>query len=363
MEDRILKVGVVGLRRGLTIVEGLVGYKGAAITAVCDKLPVRLENATKVLGEKGVTGIKCYESYEDFLASDVEAVIIATDAPLHTPMAIQALDAGKHVLSEIPAVNGIEDIKALKAAVKRHPELTYVAAENCCYWAFIETWKKMYENGDFGQAIYAESEYLHAFPVIPPDSNEDSLFKSGWRYDYDAIKYLTHNLGPLLYILEDRCVSVSCISPDVKYNPYMNDYQNGIAVFKTEKGAVIKILIAWGMYVGHDHNYTLYGTKGSIFTDRIKRFPEAHSFAKLSGIPGTENDPVEIPVKTKFRGEPDSGHGGADGKMVKDFARCIIDGTKPRNNIDAAINMALPGLIAAESARCGGEFMEIPIIY
>lgn len=359
MDNKIIKVGLVGLRRGLGIAEGLIEEKNAKITAICDIRPDRLENGRKYFEAKGALDLACYEKYEEFLASDVDAVILATDAPLHTPMAIQALDAGKHVLSEIPAIDGMKDIKKLKEATERHPELKYVVAENCCYWAFIDCWKQMYQDGALGKAVYAESEYLHALPIISPDSKEQTLFSSGWRYNYDAIKYLTHNLGPLLYILDDRCVSVTCMSPDVTYNPYMNDKQNGIAIFKTEKGAVIKILIGFGMYVGHDHNYTIYGTKGSIFTDRVKRFPEAHSYAKLSSILGTDNNPIEIPVKTKFYGEPDSGHGGADGKMVKDFIKCIIENLESRNNIDSAIKMALPGIVAAESARRGGELMNI----
>jgi predicted dehydrogenase len=72
------------------------------------------------------------------------------------------MEAGKHVLSEIPSVNSLEEAYELKAVVTAHPDLIYMAAENCCYWAFIETWKKMHERGEFGDIVYAEAEYLHA---------------------------------------------------------------------------------------------------------------------------------------------------------------------------------------------------------
>ena len=42
----------------------------------------------------------------------------------------------------------------LKAITKAHPELIYMAAENCCYWAFIETWKKMHEDGTYPEKLF-----------------------------------------------------------------------------------------------------------------------------------------------------------------------------------------------------------------
>ena len=43
--------------------------------------------------------------------------------------------------------------------------------------------------------------------------------KNHWRYFNPAIKYLTHNLGPLLYIMDDRCVSVPAWFPMLNIIP------------------------------------------------------------------------------------------------------------------------------------------------
>lgn len=360
-DTKVVKVGVVGLGRGLNIAEGLIGNKNSKITAICDKLPERRERGIEFCKKYEITDYEIYNEYDEFLAkADVDAIILATDAPIHTPMAIQAMEAGMHVLSEIPAVYSMEHIRELKACVKAHPEVKYFCGENCCYWAFVDAWKEMHANGQFGEIAYAESEYLHCEGKITlPD---DGPNKTGWRLKSDAITYLTHNLGPLLYILNDRCVSVSCMVPDAIFNPHKTGQSNGIAIFKTEKGAVIRIFIGFGVYVGIQHNFAMYGTEGSICTDRTKHFTEANCFAKLKSIPGTNLIPLEIPVTTKFAGEQGDAHGGADIKMAKDFIDCIVNDTQPRVDIDLAINMALPGMIAAESARRGGELMEIPVI-
>lgn len=271
-----------------------------------------------------------------------------------------ALDSGKHVISEIPTIDTIEDARLLKAAVKRHPELKYMTGENCCFWAFIETWKSMYENGDFGEAVYFEGEYLHG---ADPKSFGDNYRSYGWRTDYNAIKYITHELGPILYILgDDRPVSVTCFEPDIRYNPHKSGSENGVALIKTAKGAVIRIFIGFGAYVGFDHNFALYGTRGSIVTDKTKPLDDAHSFAKLNGVPGTLDAMLDIPVTTKFANEQGGGHGGCDRKMMRAFIKCIVDDTEPPIDVDLGIRMSIPGIIAHESAKLGGVPLEIPEI-
>jgi len=319
----------------------------------------RREMYEKRFPELGVEGVILLTSYDELLKADIDAVIIASEPHNHTEHTIMALEAGKHVLSEIPTVYSVEDAKRLKAAVKAHPELKYMAAENCCFWAFIDSWKKMFDAGKFGEVAYAESEYLHA---KHPDDFEP-LPENYWRKSYNAIKYITHNLGPLLYILDDRCVSVSCVEPDVRYNPYKTGSENGIALFRTAKGRAIRIFIGFGVYVGFDHNFAMFGTRGSIHTDRSKSFKEAHSFAKMYDVPGTFHENMEIPVKTAYDKKiANTGHGGADTRMMQEFFKCIINDTKPPVDVDLGIAMSIPGIYAHESALNGGQLVEIPEI-
>ena len=358
MSDKIVRLGVVGLGRGFSVVSEVIGEKNVKITAICDHNLKKLEWAKNRFTELGAEGFEAYDNFDEFIKADFDAVFIATEAIYHVPYVIKAMEAGKHVISEIPSVNSLEEAKQLKAVVEAHPELKYMAAENCCYWAFIEAWKSMYDEGKIGQAIYAESEYLHSrdFRDMKPEDYD----KNHWRYFNPAIKYLTHNLGPLLYIMDDRCVSVSCMTPDVKYNPYREINKNGVAIFKTAKGAVIRILICFDAYLGFDHNFSIIGTRGTIETDKTKPLDDAHSFARFSDIPGSIDEKVDIPVTLRFPGEKEGGHGGADKKMMKAFIKCIVEDTKSPLDVDFAIRMSIPGIIADESSKQGGTALEIP---
>lgn len=356
-----IRYGVIGLKRGADIViEGRYDTRGKLVAA-CDRDAKAREDARARFERHGMRECAFYEDYDALLQSDIDAVIIATDAICHVPYVIRAFEAGKHVLCEIPSVNSFEEARQLKAAVQAHPDLIYMAGENCCFWAFVDMWKNMYEEGQLGEVVYAEGEYLHS--IDPAKFAPDNYPKGHWRITNPAIKYLTHEMGPLLYILGDRCTEVTCMESDVVYNPYFPEKKGtGVAMFKTAKGAILHILVSFGTYISPDHNFRLCGTKGSVETDRRTKVYDAHCFANLQSIPGTFAQKIDIPVTARYAGETQGTHGGADTKMMKEFLNCLVEGKKPALDVDFAIRMTLPGICAHESALRGGAPVEIPEI-
>ncbi len=365
MENKILRCGVVGAGRGAAVAACGFNNPKCKIVAACDHNEKVLAHCKEYFESLDVHDVEYLSDYDEMLKMDIDAVIVATEAVHHVPIVKKAFDAGKHVLCEIPSITSMEEAYELKKIASGHPELTYMAAENCCYWAFIETWKKMREKGDFGDVVFAEAEYLHS--IDPEKFAPDNYPEGHWRTYISAIKYSTHELGPLLYIMDDRCVSVSCMTSDVVYNPYFPSKKStAIAIFKTEKGAVIKLLVSFGAYTSYDHNYRLCGTRGSIETDRRTIVDNAHSFANLAGIPGTFSQKIEIPVAAAYLDEYGNtsafGHGGGDSRMFSDFVDCVLENKKPVLDVDFAIRMSLPGIMASLSAEQNGKNLEIPDI-
>ncbi|PJB69858.1 MAG: gfo/Idh/MocA family oxidoreductase, partial [Armatimonadetes bacterium CG_4_9_14_3_um_filter_58_7] len=90
-----VRFGVLGAGRGAGIARAMKYAPSAELVALCDMNEERLR---QVVAATGVT--QTYARYEDLLASDVNAVIVASPMPLHVEHSVQALKAGKHVLSE-----------------------------------------------------------------------------------------------------------------------------------------------------------------------------------------------------------------------------------------------------------------------
>lgn len=359
MLKKNLKIGCVGLRRGRDLLSNVLYIPNVTITSICDMDNDTLQACENWLKNQGKSDeFKCFRDYNEMLQSDIDAVIIATEASAHVSMSIEALKAGKHVLSEVPAIHSVDEAIELYKAV-RQSGCKYMLAENCCFWAFIDTWKHMLKDGLMGDVWYAEAEYLHNIEHLMRDKNGNPT----WRASYNAIQYLTHDLGPLLYIMNDYCVSVSGFAPDINpISEYSSGTPNEVAIFKTAKGALIKILVAFGIQMEPErHNFSLFGSKGTLETTRSGEYS---TIAYLKSIPNTTGM-IHIPVGISYIGisqELLAGHGGADYFMIESFIKSIIEDKKPLIDVEMAIRMSLPGIFAHISKEQNGAPVLIPDI-
>ena len=111
-------VGIIGAG-GIALANHLPGFAycpDTTVVALCDANPQILEEARKK------TGIAAVETdYRKLIARDqVQAVVIATPNHVHAPMALAAIEDGKHVLCEKPiAMNLAEAKRMYDAAEKR----------------------------------------------------------------------------------------------------------------------------------------------------------------------------------------------------------------------------------------------------
>ena len=92
-----LKIGIVGAR-GLCNVFVFNSINGVKVEALCDLNEDLLKEQALKYGIP-----KTFRIYEDMLESDIDAVVVATPMQLHVSQTMAALEAGKHVLSEVTA--------------------------------------------------------------------------------------------------------------------------------------------------------------------------------------------------------------------------------------------------------------------
>jgi len=361
-----IKVGCVGLGpRGASLFKTLLACNDVEAYAVCDCEQEKLDSAKEWLEKDfNATNVQYFTSYEEMFKSDVEAVIVATHVETHAKISAAALYAKKHVLCEIPNIANVDEARFLARAVKDNPEAKFMVAEECCYWGFIKTYKEMYDNGLLGDIVYAESDYIHSDGAAKRLLNLEEYAKQPktWRSYLPAITYLTHNLGPLLYITGDVCTEISGFIPD--NNPYGEDNHpgppNGAAMIKTKKGSLFKIFIGFCLYRREfGHNFILYGTRGSVENERTGPFNDRQSIADLSVMPNTHSA-AKMPVTSGYPGASTEGHGGADSKMMEAFVDCIINDKEPELGIEFGINISLPGIYADLSSREHGKTYKMP---
>ena len=193
-----VRIAIVGLGiRGQQAIARLSHVPGACITVLCDINPAISVSAT---------GAQRMTDWRAACSSDkVDLVYICTDWSHHVPVALEALEQGKHVAVEVPAAQTMEQIWALvrKAEqTRRH----CMMLENAVYDDFELTTLAMAQAGFFGELIHAEGAYLHQI----------DFGKEAWRLDYNRLHrgdiYPTHGLGPVCRLMglhrQDSLVSL-----------------------------------------------------------------------------------------------------------------------------------------------------------
>ena len=348
----MLKVGIAGLRRGQGLYFSFKHCADAEVTAVCDTNKQIAEDFGKANQVP-----KVYSDLSGFLRSGIDIAVLATPAPLHVDHAIEALDAGKHVLSEVPAAMEMEGCKKLVKAVRKAQKrgLKYMMAENCNYYHPIMKWKEWVDAGKLGRIFYAEAEYVHDCRSIMVTADG----KPTWRFGFTPLLYPTHSIGPLLMLMQDRLTLASGFSTGIEVSPELKSPSMEVGIFKTKKGAVVKILCGFSIEREPSHlYYSLYGTNGSVETNRFN-IGETRVYIKgehktMTAMQIPLDDP-DAPAEAKL-----GGHGTSEYYLVRDFLRSVLKDTKPPVDIYDAMDYTAPGICAHISARNNGRPVSIP---
>ncbi|MBD3180691.1 hypothetical protein GF312_00260 [Candidatus Poribacteria bacterium] len=344
-----LKVGVVGLGRGVSLLRVFDQRKDTQVVAVCDLNAERVEDICKQMNIK-----KAYSEYDEFLKHDMDIVVVATPLPYHVENAIAALECDKHVLSEVPIANSIQECELLVKAVK-NSKGKFMFAENCNYWYFVEKWRDIVKEGKLGKPTYAEAEYVHDCRSIMRDSQGNFT----WRASMPPIYYCTHSLGPILSILDDKCLTAVGMDTGVNVAPDLGAIDMEVGLFRTEKGAIIKILCGFSVERKPAfHFYSIYGTGGCLEsirnTDKFSAYLKEENSQGMEGLPYGRNHP-QAPESATV-----GGHGTCEYYMIDAFVESLLNNQQPPIDVYKGLDYSLPGLCAHLSSKQGGKTVDIP---
>jgi predicted dehydrogenase len=316
------QVGISGLRRGAGFARVFPLLPDCRLAAACDPDPATLDAFGARFPEA-----RLFATYEEMLDAGLDIAVVASPVPLHAAQTLAALDAGCHVLQEVCLAQTVEECRAIFDAVQAHPRQQFMLAENCNYWAHILSWRELWNQGTVGELLYAEAEYVHDVRGL---MHRDG--KPTWRATLPPIHYCTHSLGPLLKVTGARCVSACGLATPSKIDPGTDRYDLEVGIFQTDGGATVKILA--GFRVQREpafHYYSIYGTRGCLETARPPAAMKTHAY--LESVPHLQGM-IEIPLGLDVPRAPAGAH--------------------------TALDMALPGLCAHQSALQGGHPVEIP---
>jgi hypothetical protein len=216
-----VRVAFIGLgSRGPANLDATAYVEGVHITALCDKRSVRVDYSQEILARHGLPPAKSYAGNDTIwrqLCNDpnVDLVSIAVPrGPLHAQMAIYAMENGKHVAVEVPAVSTLEEAWQLVKTSERTKKHCMML-ENCCYDYFELLTLNMIREGLIGELIHADAGYLHhQNNFIKPESGD--MWRVRESQHRNGNLYPSHGLGPVCQAMNinrgDRLVLMSSMS-------------------------------------------------------------------------------------------------------------------------------------------------------
>lgn len=363
-----VRIGFIGLgNRGPGAVERISNIDGVEIVALCDKTPERVTHAQEILKKHGFTPAKEYSGSEDAWKElcqnpDIDLVYICTPWKFHAPMAIFAMENGKHAATEVPAAVTVEEAWQLvetSEKTKKH----CMMLENCCYDFFELLTLNMARQGFFGEIVHVEGAYIHTLI----DSNfSKTAYSDMWRLRENQSRngnlYPTHGLGPVCQVLNinrgdkmEYLTSMSTndfqmakmgaelASKDDFFKEFATDHYRGNmnnTLVRTNKGKSILIQHDVTSHRPYSRIHLVSGTEGVA-----QKYPEPARIAKgHEWFDETELKKLEeqyTPKIVQLVGEMAKkvgGHGGMDFLMDWRLIDCIRNGIPLDQDVyDAAL--------------------------
>lgn len=159
-----------------------------------------LEERRKASNEDGYSA---YESYEQVLNdAAVDVVLIATPNDVHKELALQAFEAGKHVICEKPVTLSVSDFKDMVSAADAAGRVLMVHQNRRWDEDFL-TIKQMYNEKTIGDLFRIESR-VHGANGIPGDWRHLEAHGGGMLLDWGV-----HLLDQILFMVDSRMTSLS----------------------------------------------------------------------------------------------------------------------------------------------------------
>lgn len=375
MSSSAINVGVVGMGpRSQSWLGQLRDNPLSRVVAFCDRRSPLLETRAAQFAEIEAAR---YTDFEKFLAhSGLDAVVVLTNPMTQTDLAVQAMESGKHVTTEVPACNTIEDCWRLVLAQERSG-VVYQLGEQVRYWGFVQAWRKMVAEGQLGKVFLMEGEYIHFLPgyfyqeeatgkYVPElAAGQPGIVKS-WRHHMHPIFYLPHTLSPLLSIIDDRVTEVTAMGtrPRSYYLENVEQSDLEVALMKTAKDTLMRVAAGFTAPAGPRgetscHWYHVRGSQGAVEWKRA-----GWDKPKLWLADGQMPDWSAMSWSPEIVGASHearaSGHGGADYYAVNSWLEAIRDNATPPLDVYKSVETAAPAAAAILSIERGSAPIKVP---
>ncbi len=352
-----IRLGVIGTGdRGAWECYILKETPGIDVVACCDIYPPHLENGLN----EATKGARGYEDYRDLLEQkDIDAVLIATPQHLHYRMALDALDAGKHIICQKTMTLNTKQALELSQEVKKTNYVFQVAYQ----WQSSPLFNRIHQmvsDGDCGQVTHIRCNYNRNrdWRLKLDDPKLERLLNWRMYREYSGglmAELCSHHINIVNWLLDKLPEKIIGFGGLNYYKDGRETYDNVNTIFEYP-GGIKASFQAIMTNAFEDVSIVIMGTEGTI-TIKNEEGQVAHFYSEKTKVAEelTEEelksvDAISSATKRSWaKGEaiPITAENNTKDDfettraMFLDFADCVRNNKKPRSNVDNGRDVAI----------------------
>jgi predicted dehydrogenase len=205
---------------GPNLIRNLRTTPGCKVWGVCDLDPTRLQHMLNLYPDIRVT-----TDFQEVVNNpEIDGIAIATPVSKHFPMALKALESGKHIFIEKPMASSTEECEILIDTAESRG-LTLMVGHTFLYTPVVQKIKQIIDAGDLGEVLYISARRLNL-----------GLFQKDINVAWDLAP---HDISIILYLLGEEPVAVNC-QGKAHLHPGIEDVTNASLTFRNGKFATIQ---------------------------------------------------------------------------------------------------------------------------
>jgi len=386
--ERPVRVGAIGTGgRGTGLLGVLLTIPGVEVPAVCDVDEKNLTRAQTLAEKRSGKRPEPYgrneRDYRRLLERpDLDAVVIAAPWEWHTPMAVDAMKAGKYAAIEVPCALSLEECWQL-VDTREKTGVPCMMLEN---WSFRRdnlAVLNMIRQGLFGEMVHCHCAHSHdCIDHWFWDKDGNERWPAKYLVNYNRDQYPTHSLGPVLSWLDINCgdgfatlTSTATDSRGInamfarKFGPNhplaVKKYKQGdivTSVVRTHKGKSIVINYDMQLPRPYDNRWMVQGTLGVYEEDRAVlyitgRSPKYHEWEPFAPY----QEKYEHPWWQAFLAEASKhSHSGTDYLELVKFVDAVRAKAETPIDVYDSVTMSSVVALSEQSIARGGAPVECP---
>lgn len=397
-----VRVGVIGVgMRGPGHVANFLKMKNVEVKAICDIRPEKVATEQERVVKAGQPKPDGYsrgdEDYKRMCQrDDLDYIMIATPWRWHVPMALEAMNNGKHAGSEVPFAVTMDECWQLVDTAER-TQKHCIIAENCCYDRTELMILNMVRQGVLGELLHGECAYRHDLRSLKYGDKYQGRWRIQHSIDRNGDLYPTHGIGPIAQDMNinrggqfDYLVSVATKSrglniyeareKGLKSTEGTTKYKLGdiiTTIIKTKAGETIVITHDTDSPRPYSRDILVQGTKGIV-----QKYPtpkvyiegthggvldesklgtggslQSHNWEEIDKYYEKYDHPLYKTLKESSKG---GGHGGMDYMMNYRIVQCLQKGLPMDMDVYDAAAWSVISELSERSIAKGSAPMSFP---